>query len=84
VLGGRVHEVIVARTGDVSEAALRAWCAERLSGYKVPEMMALTSEPLTATAGRASIFRKSTSTLRMSGEVASSSVRSDSLSLMVA
>jgi len=25
---------------------LRAWCAERLSDYKVPETMALTSEPL--------------------------------------
>jgi long-chain acyl-CoA synthetase len=46
VLGERVHAVIVTRTGDVSEAALRAWCAERLSDYKVPETMALTSEPL--------------------------------------
>jgi len=46
VLGERVHAVIVTRTGDVSEADLRAWCAERLSDYKVPETMALTSEPL--------------------------------------
>jgi long-chain acyl-CoA synthetase len=46
VLGERVHAVIVTRTGDVSEATLRAWCAERLSDYKVPETMALTSEPL--------------------------------------
>ncbi len=46
VLGERVHAVIVTRAGDVSEAMLRAWCAERLSDYKVPETMALTSEPL--------------------------------------
>ena len=31
---------------DVSGEALRAWCAERLSDYKVPETMALTVEPL--------------------------------------
>lgn len=46
VLGERVHAVIVTRNGEVSGDALRAWCAERLSDYKVPETMALTSEPL--------------------------------------
>ncbi|WP_291684434.1 class I adenylate-forming enzyme family protein [Bradyrhizobium sp.] len=46
VLGERVHAVIVTRSGDVTESVLRAWCAERLSDYKVPETMALTSEPL--------------------------------------
>jgi long-chain acyl-CoA synthetase len=46
VLGERVHAVIVTRGGEVSEGALRAWCAERLSDYKVPETMALTAEPL--------------------------------------
>src|SRR5260370_17054041 len=46
VLGERVHAVIVTRHGDVSGEALRAWCAERLSDYKVPETMALTVEPL--------------------------------------
>jgi len=46
VLGERVHAVIVTRHGDVSGSALRAWCAERLSDYKVPETMALTVEPL--------------------------------------
>ena len=45
VLGERVHAVIVTR-GSVTEGALRAWCAERLSDYKVPETMALTAEPL--------------------------------------
>src|ERR1700751_5954478 len=39
VLGERVHAVIVTRADDVSEANLRAWCAERLSDYKVPETM---------------------------------------------
>jgi acyl-CoA synthetase (AMP-forming)/AMP-acid ligase II len=46
VLGERVHAVIVTRNGEVSAGALRAWCAERLSDYKVPETMALTAEPL--------------------------------------
>jgi len=46
VLGERVHAVIVTRDSDVSSAALRAWCAERLSDYKVPETMTLTMEPL--------------------------------------
>jgi acyl-CoA synthetase (AMP-forming)/AMP-acid ligase II len=38
--------VIVTRHGDVRAEALRAWCAERLSDYKVPETMALSAEPL--------------------------------------
>jgi long-chain acyl-CoA synthetase len=46
VLGERVHAVIVTRHGDVRAEALRAWCAERLSDYKVPETIALTAEPL--------------------------------------
>jgi acyl-CoA synthetase (AMP-forming)/AMP-acid ligase II len=46
VLGERVHAVIVTRDSGVSGDALRAWCAERLSDYKVPETMALISEPL--------------------------------------
>jgi long-chain acyl-CoA synthetase len=46
VLGERVHAVIVTRHGDVRAEALRAWCAERLSDYKVPETMDLTAQPL--------------------------------------
>jgi acyl-CoA synthetase (AMP-forming)/AMP-acid ligase II len=46
VLGERVHAVIVTRDDGVSAEALRAWCAERLSDYKVPETIALTTEPL--------------------------------------
>jgi acyl-CoA synthetase (AMP-forming)/AMP-acid ligase II len=46
VLGERVHAVIVTRDSGVRAEALRAWCAERLSDYKVPETMVLTAEPL--------------------------------------
>jgi long-chain acyl-CoA synthetase len=45
VLGERVHAVVVAR-GEVTTAALRAWCAERLSDYKVPETIDLATDPL--------------------------------------
>ncbi|GLR88638.1 class I adenylate-forming enzyme family protein [Bradyrhizobium iriomotense] len=45
VLGERVHAVVVTREA-VGDEALRAWCAERLSDYKVPETIVLTSEPL--------------------------------------
>jgi long-chain acyl-CoA synthetase len=45
VLGERVHAVVVTRDA-VTTDALRAWCAERLSDYKVPETMVLTVEPL--------------------------------------
>ena len=46
VLGERVHAVIVTRDGSVSAEALRSWCAERLSDYKVPETIDLRAEPL--------------------------------------
>ena len=45
VLGERVHAVVVTRE-EVSAETLRAWCAERLSDYKVPETMMVTPEPL--------------------------------------
>lgn len=45
VLGERVHAVVVTR-GAVASEVLRAWCAERLSDYKVPETMQLTADPL--------------------------------------
>lgn len=45
VLGERVHAVVVVK-GGASVATLQAWCAERLSDYKVPETIELTSEPL--------------------------------------
>jgi acyl-CoA synthetase (AMP-forming)/AMP-acid ligase II len=46
VLGERVHAVIVIRNAEAGEATLRLWCAERLSDYKVPETMTLTTVPL--------------------------------------
>jgi acyl-CoA synthetase (AMP-forming)/AMP-acid ligase II len=45
VLGERVHAVVVTRD-DVTADVLRAWCAEQLADYKVPETMQLTREPL--------------------------------------
>lgn len=45
VLGERVHAVVVTRS-PVADTELRAWCAERLSDYKVPETMAITANPL--------------------------------------
>jgi acyl-CoA synthetase (AMP-forming)/AMP-acid ligase II len=45
VLGERVHAVVVTRE-LVGGESLRAWCAERLSDYKVPETMAITADPL--------------------------------------
>ncbi len=46
VLGERVHAVVVTRDNGVSAEALRIWCAERLSDYKVPETIDLIAEPL--------------------------------------
>ena len=45
VLGERVHAVVVIRDAVPAEA-LRAWCAERLSDYKVPETMDVRTDPL--------------------------------------
>jgi acyl-CoA synthetase (AMP-forming)/AMP-acid ligase II len=45
VLGERVHAVVVVRQ-SVERKTLQAWCAERLSDYKVPETIDLSSEPL--------------------------------------
>jgi len=62
VLGERVHAVIVTRT-DVDADNLRAWCAERLSDYKVPETMTLTAEPLPRNANGKVIKRQLRETL---------------------
>jgi acyl-CoA synthetase (AMP-forming)/AMP-acid ligase II len=45
VLGERVHAVVVTRD-DIGAEALRAFCAARLSDYKVPETIALSRDPL--------------------------------------
>lgn len=47
VLGERVHAFIRPADGSaLSEDAVRAFCAERLSDYKVPEGVTLRAEPL--------------------------------------
>ena len=45
VLGERVHALVVVRE-SVERKMLQAWCAERLSDYKVPETIDLLTEPL--------------------------------------
>jgi len=45
VLGERTHAFVQANQ-EISEAELRAWCAERLSDYKVPDGITLCPEPL--------------------------------------
>lgn len=45
VLGERVHAVVVVRS-EIDPPTLRAWCAERLSDYKVPENVAISTKPL--------------------------------------
>ena len=46
VLGERVHAYIVTRSADTAPESLRHYLAERLSDYKVPETMDLSTEPL--------------------------------------
>jgi long-chain acyl-CoA synthetase len=45
LLGERVHAVVVTREPTSGEA-LRSWCAERLSDYKVPETLVVSADPL--------------------------------------
>ena len=46
VLGERVHAVIVPRSAEVDVAELKAFCAQSLSDYKVPETIALIPDAL--------------------------------------
>jgi acyl-CoA synthetase (AMP-forming)/AMP-acid ligase II len=46
VLGERVHAFVTLRPPGVSEQALREFCSQRLSDYKVPEKFSLGEEPL--------------------------------------
>jgi long-chain acyl-CoA synthetase len=64
VLGERVHAVIVTRDGVTGET-LRAWCAERLSDYKVPETIRLTSDPLPRNANGKVLKRQLRETLEV-------------------
>jgi acyl-CoA synthetase (AMP-forming)/AMP-acid ligase II len=46
VLGERVHAVVVTDASEPAAETIRAWCAARLSDYKVPETLTLTTDPL--------------------------------------
>src|SRR6185312_12553146 len=46
VLGERVKAFVVPREAGLAPAAIRAFCAERLADYKVPEFIKLRAEPL--------------------------------------
>jgi acyl-CoA synthetase (AMP-forming)/AMP-acid ligase II len=46
VLGERVHAVVVPRTPDLEEKRLKAFCAELLSDYKVPDSISFLAEGL--------------------------------------
>jgi long-chain acyl-CoA synthetase len=46
VLGERVHAFVHGTRADADTAAIRAFCAERLSDYKVPDTITLLPEPL--------------------------------------
>ena len=47
VLGERVHAFVhVDDSSGITEAAVRAFCAERLADYKVPETVAIAAAPL--------------------------------------
>lgn len=46
VLGERVHAFIVRRRPDLTREDIRAFCAERLSNYKVPDHVTFQDDPL--------------------------------------
>ena len=46
VLGERVHAFVVSQRRRNERRELRAFCAERLADYKVPESFTLSTEPL--------------------------------------
>ncbi|HEY9056709.1 MAG TPA: class I adenylate-forming enzyme family protein [Aurantimonas sp.] len=46
VLGEKVHAFVHRSDPGLTEAALKAFCGERLSDYKVPDFFTFTSEPL--------------------------------------
>ena len=46
VLGERVHAFVFCEDRPFDEAAIKAWCAERLSDYKVPDTITRLEAPL--------------------------------------
>ena len=51
-LGNRLHAIVEADAGDVTDDDLRAFLADRLVRYKVPRSFELVSEPLRDDAGK--------------------------------
>ncbi|MGE0853907.1 MAG: class I adenylate-forming enzyme family protein [Gammaproteobacteria bacterium] len=74
VLGEKVEAFIVAREAGASAADIRAFCAERLSDYKVPDHVTFLSEPLPRNANGKVL--KGELRDRIAAESASSSIRS--------
>ena len=46
MLGEKVQAFVTARGDRPSEADLRAFCAEALADYKVPDVITVSAEPL--------------------------------------
>ncbi|MCA0317198.1 MAG: acyl--CoA ligase [Proteobacteria bacterium] len=46
VLGERVHAFVVTEGTEPAAETIRAWCAARLSDYKVPETLTIQPDPL--------------------------------------
>jgi long-chain acyl-CoA synthetase len=46
VLGERVHAFVVPKRADCDATVLKAFCAERMADYKVPDFFTITNEPL--------------------------------------
>src|SRR5690606_19014520 len=46
VLGERVHAFVHTADPVIDAEAIRAFCAERLADYKVPETVTISAEPL--------------------------------------
>lgn len=67
VLGERVHAVVTPRGAAFDPQALRAWAAERLSDYKVPETVTVLSEPLPRNANGKVMKRQLRDTVQAAG-----------------
>lgn len=46
VLGEKIHAFIYREEGDDDEASLKAFCAERLADYKIPDFITFFDQPL--------------------------------------
>ena len=70
VLGERVHAFVALRAPGTDAGELKAWCAARLSDYKVPESYTLSDKPLPRNANGKLVkrdLREQISTLQKAG-----------------